>query len=341
MTVNQYRLRPYALADSQDVVDTINAASVRTVGFPRAVVDAVGQVWSHRFVPFSSEKVVAVNGHNQVIGYACFTSSDHNIVAETGGAVHPDHWNQGIGTALLQWAEERAHETGRLAPVGARTVLQASPYEMETDLITLLKERGFSVVREWVHLMIELTEPPVVRALLPGLTLLTMDLDNDWDIVGPAMDEAFADHWGSLPEELLGNESSTNTEKSGEEMPEQPSDDSYSNAPGYCFIVLDGNTVAGGILCNAKLVERNDTGRVGSIFVRPAYRRRGIAQTLMLTAFEAFWKNGFRRVITDTDADSFTDSTRLYKGLGMRPYRSEFTYEKEIRPGKEVRRLEM
>jgi hypothetical protein len=45
-------------------------------------------------------------------------------------------------------------------------------------------------------------------------------------------------------------------------------------------------------------------------------------------------------VITDTDANSFTDSTRLYKGLGMEVYRSEFTYEKEIRPGREVRRLE-
>jgi GNAT superfamily N-acetyltransferase len=104
---------------------------------------------------------------------------------------------------------------------------------------------------------------------------------------------------------------------------------------------LDGKTVAGGILCNAKLVERNDTGRVGSIFVRPAYRQRGIAKALMLTAFDAFWRNGFRRIITDTDANSFTHSTRLYTGLGMKPYRSEFTYEKEIRPGKEVRRLKV
>ncbi len=341
MTVNQYRLRPYSLADSQDVVDTINAASIRTVGFPRAVVDAVGHLWSHRFVPFSSEKVVAVDGHGQVIGYAYFTSGDHNIVAETGGAVRPDHWDQGIGTALLQWAEECAQESSRHAPVGVRTVLQVSPFEMETDVIALLKERGYSAVREWVHLMIELTEQPVVRDLPPGLIPRAMDLDNDWDIVGPAMDEAFQDHWGNIPVEFLQSEDTGKSEEVGEESPEQPSDDSYSNAPGYCFLVLEGNTVAGGILCNAKLVERNDTGRVGSIFVRPAYRRRGIAQTLMLTAFEAFWKNGFRRVITDTDADSFTDSTRLYRGLGMQPYRSEFTYEKEIRPGKEVRRLEL
>jgi hypothetical protein len=61
----------------------------------------------------------------------------------------------------------------------------------------------------------------------------------------------------------------------------------------------------------------------------------------MTATKSAVMPNGFRRVITDTDAKSFTDSTRLYKGLGMQPYQSEFTYEKEIRPGKEVRRLAM
>ena len=74
--------------------------------------------------------------------------------------------------------------------------------------------------------------------------------------------------------------------------------------------------------------------------VRPGYRRRGIAQTLMHTAFDAFWKNDIRCIITDTDANSFTDSTKLYKGLGMKPYRSGYTYEKEIRPGREARRLD-
>ncbi len=95
-----------------------------------------------------------------------------------------------------------------------------------------------------------------------------------------------------------------------------------------------------GILCDAKLVERSDTGRAGSMFVRPRYRRQGIARMLMLASFEAFWKNGFRRVITDTDAKSFTEAPKLYKGLGMKPNRSEFTYEKQIRAGKEERRLD-
>lgn len=333
--------RPYTSSHAQAVVELINAGSMKTVGFPRAVVDAVGHIWAFKYVPFSSEKVVAVNSTGQVAGYAYFSNGD-NIVMETGGAVHPEYCDQGIGSMLIEWAEMKAIAASLKAPDGVKSVLQASLYDQDHAAMQLYKNRWFSPVREWMHLVIELQEPPVVSPLADGLTLREMDLDNDWDIVGPAMDEAFTDHWGAIPSAEPETETAEE-EKDEDPADEQelPSDDSFSNAPGYCFIVLDGNTVAGGILCNAKLVERSDTGRVGSIFVRPAYRRRGIAQALMLTAFDAFWKNGFRRVITDTDANSFTDSTKLYKGLGMKPYRSEFTYEKEIRPGREVRRLEV
>ena len=337
--VNQFKVREYTSVDAGSVVDVINSSSIQTIGFPRAVVDAVGNVWSHRYVPFSSEKAVAVNDQDQVIGYAYFTSGDNHIVAETGGAVHPDYWGKGIGSDLLEWAEEKAKASAQYAPVDVKTVLQTSLYESERDANSLFKDHGYRPVREWVHLVLEMDEEPFIPPLPSNLSLREMDLEDDWDIVGPAMDEAFADHWGNIPSEFLEAEGDKKEDDNNEI--EQPTDDSYSNAPGYCFIVLDDKTVAGGILCNAKLVERADTGRVGSIFVRPAYRRRGIAQTLMLTAFDAFWKNGFRRIITDTDANSFTNSTKLYTGLGMEPYRSEFTYEKEIRPGREVRQSDL
>jgi GNAT superfamily N-acetyltransferase len=337
--IKRFKIREYTSADAQAVVDVINAAAMQTVGFPRAVVDAVGNVWSYRYIPFSSEKVVAVNKQGQVVGYAYFTNGDNHIVAETGGAVHPEHWGEGIGAALLEWAEEKAKSSSRSAPADVKTVLQTSFYEKEHRAISLFKDHDFRPVREWVHLVLEMDEEPFIPPLPSNLTLREMDLEDDWDIVGPAMDEAFADHWGNIPAEFVETEGDKREDNNNEI--EQPTDDSYSNAPSYCFIVLDGKTVAGGILCNAKLVERADTGRVGSIFVRPAYRRRGIAQTLMLTAFDAFWKNGLRRIITDTDANSFTNSTKLYTGLGMEPYRSEFTYEKEIRPGREVRQLDL
>ncbi len=149
------------------------------------------------------------------------------------------------------------------------------------------------------------------------------------------MDEAFADHWGTI---ALSSSDTPPTEEPAQES-DEPEDVSYSNSPGFCFVVLTGNTVVGGILCNAKLVERSDTGRVGSVFVRPNYRRQGLGRALMLTAFAAFWQRGVQRIVLDTDAESFTPAPRFYADLGMRLYRREFLYEKEVRPGQEVRRL--
>jgi GNAT superfamily N-acetyltransferase len=212
-------------------------------------------------------------------------------------------------------------------------VLQSNLFAAESAAIQLFTEAGFSQVREWLHLVVELTAPPPPPVLPEGLLIRPMDLENDWDVVGPTMDAAFANHWGAIA--LPAPESAAEPE----EEAELPTDDSYSNAPGYCFIALDGATVAGGVLCNAKLVERTDTGRVGSLFVHPAYQRQGIGRALMHTAFGAFWQTGVRRLILDTDAESFSATPKFYASLGMNLYRREWLYEKTIRPGREVRCL--
>ena len=338
--MENHRLRAYTASDAQSVAHVINASAAKTVGFPRAVVDSVGHLWAYRFIPPSCERIVAVDKDNEVVGYAYFRSGDDHILGETGASVHPDRWEDGIGTALLAWAEQHAAEDSVQAPQGIRTALQAICYEAERGAIQLFEDRGFHRVREWAHFVLEMNGPPVVPPLAPHLTLREMDLENDWDLVGPAMEEAFATHWGAIPPgsyETTPEEDSQDNESVNEET--TPEDASYSNTSGYCFIILDGDTVAGGVLCNAKLVERDDTGRIGSIFVRPRYRRQGLGRTLLLTAFDVFWKNSLRRVILDTDSKSFSNSASLYQGVGMSPYRSEFVYEKEIRAGREVRLL--
>jgi len=334
--MNQYHLRPYTSSDAQAVVDVINAASMHELGFPRAVVDAVGNIRHQRYVPLSSEKVIAVNDKDEIVGYAYLADKENGIVTETGGAVNPDSWGQGIGQLLLAWAEENARVLSKQAPGGIRTVLQVNLFENEKSAIQLFYELGYTKVREWTHMELIMNEPIRIPPPLDGLVLREMDLDNDWGIVGPAMDDAFADHWGAI---LLPAEDKTREEEVDDD--DTPSDESFSNAPGYCFIVLDDEAIAGGILCNAKLVERKNTGRVGSVFVREAYRRKKIGSALMQTAFNAFWNNGIKRIILDTDSESFSKSTKFYSRLGMKPYRREFLYEKEIHPGREVRRLKV
>jgi GNAT superfamily N-acetyltransferase len=284
--MENYRLRAYTPSDAPAVVDVINASSMRTLGFPRALVDSVRNLWAYRFVPLASERMVAVDKDDEVVGYAYFRSGDDHIVGETGASIHPDHWDKAIGTALLAWAEERAAQDSAEAPQDIRTVLQTICYETERDAIRLFEDGGFRKVREWTHFVFDMNEPPVVPAPAPHLTLREMDLDNDWDLVGPAMDESYADHWGAIPPGSYDVPEQEKLEASdSDEEEDAPEDSSYSNAPGYCFLILNGDTVAGGVLCNAKLVERPDTGRVGSIFVRPRYRRQGLGRALLLTAF--------------------------------------------------------
>ncbi len=328
-----YSLRPYQPADAAQVVDVVNAEGQQVLGLSRAALDAHGQVRLMRYVPPANTKVVAVTAQGQIAGFAYVANREQGIIYELGGAVQPAHWGHGIGAQLLAWGEQRMRSLMQAAPAGVKVVLQANLFEDEQRAGRLYRRAGFSQVREWTHFAIDMQSPPV-PVIPAGITLHPIDLDDDWDHLGPAMDEAYADHWGVITAPLP-----TAPQPEFAPAEEMPEDESYSNAPGFCFMALDGDAVAGGILCNARLVERADTGRVGSVFVRPQYRRRGIGQALMLTAFAAFWRAGLRRIILDTDAESFTQSPQFYARLGMQAYRREFLYEKVIRSGREVRRL--
>ena len=332
----QHLLRPYTPADAQAVVAVINADGAATMGVRRALVDGAGNVRLARYVPPASDKVVAVDPAGRLAGYAYLADREQHIVYEVGGAVHPDYWEQGVGAALLGWAEQRATALCQQAPPGVKTVLQANLFAAEARAQRLFTQCGYAQARAWLHLQIDLAAPPPAPTVPDGMTLRAIDLDEDWDILGPAMDDAFADHWGVIT--LPATDAPDDAEAPDEDLPE---DESYSNAPGFCFMLLAGDQVAGGVLCNARIVERPGTGRVGSLFVRPQFRRIGAGRALMLTAFQAFWQRDIQRIIADTDAGSFTQAPKLYTELGMRPYRQEFLYEKEIRPGREVRRLHL
>lgn len=332
----QYTLRNYQTTDAPQVVAMLNAR----LNTPRAVVDGAGNIRLIRYVPFSSSKAVVEDSQGQIVGYAYVADKENSFVFETGGGVHPEHANAGVGSMLVQWAEVEARRLSQQAPAGVRCVLQVNVFETEQASIQLFEAEGFSKVRTWAHYDIHFQDAPPVPNPPEGMTVRPFDLDNDadWDLVGPVQDLAFMDHWGAYSLPPVEN---TEPEESGDNDEDEPVlDFSYSNAQGYCFIAFIGEEVAGGILCNAKLVEFANTGRVGSVFTNPKFRRRGVGRNLMLAAFNAFYQSGMRRVILDTDSESFADSSRFYTSLGMRIYRREFLLEKEIRAGREIRRFE-
>jgi mycothiol synthase len=329
-----YTLRNYRSSDATNVVMMLNTGRAE----PCASVDNARNIRLIRYVPLSSNKVVIEDSLGKIVGYAYVADKESNFIFEVGGDVHPNHRNKGISSTLINWAQEESLKLSQNAPSGVKCALQVNIFESEQETINIFKQKGFIKIREWVHYDIYLQDAPIMPVMSDGLTIreFNVDDDEDWNLVGPVMKEAFKDHWGaySLPPVENHEPEDDNNEK------EIPEDLSFSNAQGYCFIAFIGNEVAGGILCNAKLVEFKNTGRVGSVFSHPKFRRRGVGRALMLSAFNAFYQSGMRRIILDTDSQSFSESSRFYTSLGMNIYRREFLYEKEIRAGQEIRRLE-
>lgn len=193
-------------------------------------------------------------------------------------------------------------------------------------------------MREWVHFETTIAEPPPSPVLPDRITIRQMDQSRDWPLVGGALEEAFRDHWGELqPAEEAVDMAAEEEEEAEEDTDDE--DDPYFNSHPFCFVAWDGDQVAGSCLGNERAIEWPDSGKIGSLSVRRPYRRLGIGRALTLHALCRFYAHGIRRVITDTDADGFTGAYRLYQQAGMHIYRREVTYEKELRPGRELRLL--
>jgi predicted N-acetyltransferase YhbS len=255
-----------------------------------------------------------------------------------GCIVHPAERGTDLTPDIFAHVEARALESVDHAPDGARVVLQTTVLSQDALMREALRSRGFEQVREWVHFELELAEPPAVH-LPQGVTIRPMDPRHDWPAVGAAMDEAFADHWGEMgPDVRTLLEEDEPTDEAEDEQ-DDLEDDPYFNSLGLCFVAEANGEVIGSCLCNARTVEWSDAGKLGSLSVRRAYRRLGVGRALTATALTEFHRRGIRRVITDTDSASFTGANRLYPRFGFRPYRFEYVFEKEIRPGKEWRAL--
>lgn len=334
--MTSYLIRPYQADDAATVVQLLNVQESQDPGFVRAVVNAHGGLRLLRYVPAESPCVVAVTPSGRPVGFAYVANREQNVVYETGVAVHPDYRDSGIGAELLAWGEGLVRATGRITRPGIRIVLQTQFFEGETLAQAFFEQAGFKPVRTWLHYATTLGSPPIAPSIPSGMRLRPIDLEHDWDSLGAAMDDAFSDHWGAITMPLKEPAASTVWNATATAFIQ---DGSYSNAPGFCFMLENAEEVVGGILCNAKVVERSDTGRIGSLFVRKRYRRHGAGRALLTTAFEAFWQAGKKHVILDTDAHSFTNAPDFYEHMGMQIYRRECVFEKEIQSGIEVRRL--
>lgn len=242
------------------------------------------------------------------------------------GCVHPDFLGRGIGTHLMEWAEEVLRARLRDLPGDLRVAMRASTSDWFTPARELFENTGMRIIRNFLYMRVDLSKPIPGPQLPRGITLHTYKDYPDLKAFYRTIDEAFHDHWGHIP---LPEEHGLQQWRKN--MLDDPEFD-----PTLWFLAIDGENAAAAALCNPTTFSEQDTGYVMDLGVKRQWRKKGLALALLYHIFTEFHKRGRTYVALDVDAQSLTGATRLYEKAGMVALRNSILYEKELRAGRDL-----
>ncbi|HJR79545.1 MAG TPA: GNAT family N-acetyltransferase [Anaerolineales bacterium] len=241
------------------------------------------------------------------------------------GRVHPNYEDMGIGTWMLNWAEQRALRALENTPEGLRFAPRVGTYRKAEKPKRLFAEMGYHLIRSSYNMLIEIDGPVPEPAFPEGITLRTYNAKTDAAAAYRAVEDSFRDHFGFVKqpfEEAL---------KRFRHFWEDEGSD-----PTLMFLAMDGDEIAGINLCRPHAFDDPEMGFVGTLGVRRPWRKRGLGLALLRHSFNEFYRRGKRKVGLGVDAQNLTGALRLYESAGMRIHRVFDLYEKELRPGTEI-----
>ncbi len=290
-------IRPPTPADVDAIVDLVNAASLAEGGTPDMTAAIIRGDWAESNFDLANNAWLALGTDGAVLGYETLFF-EHGGKVEVDGYVHPAHKYQGIGTQLLQRAEARARAQLAAEDLPAFTIHGAIEAE-NTAAQALFDSLGYITTRHFWRMELSMDAPPPAPEWPAGILVRAFRLEDE-RAVHATVQEAFRDHWGSLPtpfdewrQAAIGREDFD---------------------PALWFLAYDQDELAGVVLGYPRTAE---LGWVRNLSVRRPWRRRGLGLALLVQVFGAFYTRGLRTVGLGVDAQNPTGATRLYERAGM------------------------
>ncbi len=318
-----YFMRGATLDDLPEAVEMFNACSRQLVGTDEVTLESYRREWEIPLLNLPEDVKVVLAPDGSIAGcQELWDLFDPHTRINTWGRVHPAHRGRGLATALLFWAEERARKAIPRAPEGTRVALLNWVSSLDTEGNEAMRRAGFSPIRHNYRMRIDFGEAPPAPVWPEGITLKTFDPDRDLEAVAWADREAFRDHWGFVERPF---------EQDLHMFRHWLSEPRFD--PSLWFMAMRGDEVAGISLCDLRTEDDAGMGWVGALGVLRPYRRQGLGLALLRHSFGELYRRGQRKAGLGVDAYNLTGALRLYERAGMRVFRQNNVYEKELRPG--------
>lgn len=282
-------VRPVAPDDATELLKLIETCDIADDGEPdytlEDVEDDLARPGWHGWV---------VEQDGRFVAHAWVERRENQATVHADVRLHPDA-DAALAPPLLDLVR---NEAARLEPGGAVHV-HASVNAHRA--LQWLSAAGGRVVRHYWRMVVDHEAPPVVPPLPVGVTLeQPADDPDELRVVHNVIDTAFLDEFGFVSADF---DSWVHRQRT---------------SPGADLGLWWLARVEGAPA--AVLIGRDwpDTGWVQGVGTLKEFRGRGLARTLLLTAFAEFFRRGQPKVSLGVDAANPTGALALYESVGMR-----------------------
>lgn len=302
-----------ATADDIDAIHAVQAAADAidhpTWTTPR---EDIAEMFELSHVDTARDTIVAVTAEREVVAYGLATrhpSTTERVQVSLQGAVAPVWRRRGIGRRVFVWQHARAEQ--QLAAIGATPAGAALPGEVHvyvgeanTALTAVGDELGYRTER-WFSTMVRDIAEAIPAAETPAGIELVPFAPELAEEARLARNDAFRDHWGSLP----------SPSERWQHFVEGP-----FLRPDLCTLALDEGRIVAFCLASVNAADFEVLGPhayIDLIGVVRSHRRRGLAPAVIARTLAAIRDAGLGAAVLDVDTESPTGANTLYGGLGF------------------------
>jgi mycothiol synthase len=313
-------LRPFTDGDLTEIAE-ISTAWNKHIGIP--IVDTV-ELFDEEFIePFvdrsSDIRIASVGG--RAVGYVYtyhLASETHDQRCYVFARVHPDFFARGVGTQLSAWGANRAKQKLSAGPTVGRKFLRADAPVVDVEAQQIFADLGLTPVRWFAEMRTPVSDVPVVPAP-EGVTIVEWNVADNHEL-RRVKNEAFADHWGSSPDD---------------EMRWSQLTTGVASRPDLSLAALDGNGAVIGLVLTHRfpdddiedgtVVQR--VGWLDKVATPRDWRGRGVASALIAHVVEKYRAAGLTHAGLYVDSANPTGAVSVYERLGFTVVRRSVTYE--------------